>query len=401
MDLWHSILGMVQVELISADPTMVLRKIESAGIVLLQVQEAGEFGLLFVIKRTDLRIIKRIAEKSGAKVSVVRRKGQYWNLKRSLKRPVLAFGTLLILGLSIYLPSRILFVQVEGNQTIPAQKIIEEVANCGLGFGTSRRDLRSEKLKNALLEAMPELQWAGVNTYGCRAVVSVREREIPQEETKISDISSIVATRDGVIQELTVTQGTASCRVGQSVKEGQILISGYTDLGTFIRGERAEGEVYALTQRSLEMIAPSESLQKMEIASSEKKYSLIIGKNRINFFRSSGISDTTCDKMYSEYYITLPGGSVLPIAIAVEERIDYELVHVSAEEADIHKMLERQSIEYLSHLMIAGHVQQRRVQIQPIDGGSLLRGDHACYEMIGKRRLEEIIENYEDGRTQR
>lgn len=37
-------------------------------------------------------------------------------------------------------------------------------------------------MKNALLSAIPELQWAGVNTYGCRAVISVRERTLPERK---------------------------------------------------------------------------------------------------------------------------------------------------------------------------------------------------------------------------
>ena len=36
--------------------------------------------------------------------------------------------------------------------------------------------IRSEKVKNSLLQRIPQLQWAGINTDGCVAVISVREK---------------------------------------------------------------------------------------------------------------------------------------------------------------------------------------------------------------------------------
>ena len=60
-----------------------------------------------------------------------------------------------------------------------------------------------------------------------------------------------------------------------------------------------------------------------------KKYAVIIGKKRINFYKGSGISDTSCDKMYLENYVTLPGGFILPIAIATEVWTQYSFDDVT------------------------------------------------------------------------
>ena len=401
MDLWHSLSGMVEVELVCADPEKVLGRLNSEGIVTYSVKGSGVLSLRTNVKRCDLKRSKQIAQKYGGRLSCVNKRGLYWCYKSLLRRPVLLLGLILLSFLSVYLPSIVLFVQVEGNEAIPAAMIISAAADNGVGFGASRRAVRSEKLKNALLESIPELQWVGVNTYGCRAVISVREREVRQEGSPPGGVSSIVAARDGVIQEMTVIRGDPACQLGKSVKEGQVLISGYTDLGICIRGERAEGEIFALTQRSLEVLFPDEGTKRGTMIGCEKKYSLIIGKNRINFFKGSGISDTTCDKMYTQYDLTLPGGYRLPIAIAVEEYRRYDHASVTTQEAEAREILEHQTSAYLSQIMVAGEIQRRWESIHPVDGGYCLTGKYACYEMIGISRLEENLSNYEDDRTKR
>ena len=164
-------------------------------------------------------------------------------------------------------------------------KILSAAEDCGIVFGASRRRVRSEKTKNALLSAIPQLQWAGVNTSGCVATISVRERTeaVQAEDSKF--IQSIVAIRDGYVLSATVTEGTGLVIPGQSVQKGQILISGYTDCGICIRAEGAAGEVMAQTSRELEAVMPAKYDQRTQNREVRKHYSLLIGKKRIKLWK--------------------------------------------------------------------------------------------------------------------
>lgn len=386
--------SVIFVELVSADTASALRAINAAGIPVLNVAQKDDLTITFSLRRNLLRKLRKLVEKRGERLRIINRSGVIWRLRSLRKRPVLLAGVGFVIFLTLYLPTRVLFVEVEGNHIIPTNRIIEASSDCGIGFGSSRREVRSERMKNALLEAIPELQWAGINTYGCRAVISVRERAQPEENQKLSGISSIIADRDGVIREMTVLQGSPVCKVGQSVKAGQMLVSGYTDLGICIRGSRAAAEIYAETQRDLTAIFSTQRATRGEITRSEKKYSIIFGKNRINFFKGSGILDTTCDKMYSEYYMTLPGGFRLPIAIAVEEWRWYEVSDAETE-PDAEGLLKDFADSYLSDIMTAGRIDAKFETLSQINGGWCLTGKYACYEMIGKSRLEENLLDYE------
>ena len=395
MDLWRLLSGMVEVELTSADPAGALRAINEAGITVYKAQQQGDLTLRFFLLRRDHRKLRLMAEKRGERLTYAGRRGGYWAVKQLFRRPVLMAGAFLILLLTIFLPTRIYFVEVEGNVSIPKNLIVEKAESCGIGFGSTRREVRSERMKNALLQAVPELKWAGINTYGCRAVISVRERTAPEEESKKGGVSSIVAARDGIVREMTVLKGNPVCKVGQAVKAGQVLISGYTDCGICIRAAHAEGEILAQTQRTMTAVLPVKTCQRSEMIHQEKKFSLIIGKKQINFCKDSGISDTSCDKMYSVNYITLPGGFELPIALVTEVWTYYDTQTVQIDEQTAEEILKSFSGRYLTGTMTAGQIEDRVEAIRWEEGIDCLGGRYACLEMIGKTRLEENLDDYE------
>ena len=389
MNFWHSLMGTVRVRLTSADVTAVLTALNTAGIRLQDVTCADILTAEFTIFRRDWPRLRRIVARRGDNVRVLSRDGSYWMVKKLLQRPVLVIGMLILLAASLYLPTRVLFIRVEGNRAVPANQIVEKAAQCGIRFGTARRQVRSEKMKNALLEAMPQLQWAGINTRGCTAVITVRERPEGEETQKSDGFSSLAAARDGIIQECTVTKGTALCQPGQAVRAGQLLISGCVESGLTVRLCRAEGEVYAITERILEVFLPTGCTLRQEKTCQAEKYAVLIGKKRINFYKGSGISGVSCVRMYAEKYMTLPGGFRLPVALIRETWIDHS---VSAQEEEI---TESQAKEFAADLLrqqlAAGRILSGAGSARSLEGFVLYSGKYQCCEQISIRKNEEII----------
>ena len=394
MNFWRSLSGMVEVRITSADPAGFLSVINGSGIEVFNVYAEGDLSLHFFIRRADYRRLRRLTRKRGELLELLARDGLYWAIRRLTARPVLLAGLALLLFLTVYLPGQIYFVEVEGNTRIPSAQIIEKAADCGIAFGADRREVRSEKMKNTLLQAMPQLQWAGINTFGCRAVISVKERPVEEPKNLKTGVSSIVADRDGIVKAITVQSGNRLCVPGQAVKAGQVLISGYTDCGICIRATRAKGEIFAETKRQLTLVLPLQYTQKGQTHAQEKKYSLLIGKKLINFSKDSGISTTGCDKMYEVDYITLPGGLKLPIGLVTETIVSYDALDVTLDRESAQTVIETFSTDYLTDSMIAGQIMHRFQTLQWSETICLLQGHYACTEMIGKTRLEENIYDY-------
>lgn len=394
MNLWNSLAGMVEVELTSADPEGSLAAAAEKNIAVFSVTRKETLTIGLRAFRKDLPALKALCEKRGDRLSVCRTRGIYWTIRRFLNRPVLVLGMGLLLFLTLFLPTRILFVRVEGNTTIPDRQILETAETLGIHFGASRRQIRSERIKNALLGAIGELQWAGVNTRGCTAVISVRER-MPEEKAGEEEkrVGSVVAVRDGVIVSCTVLEGTGKCIPGQAVRQGQVLISGYTDCGICIRAAWARGEVYARTRRELTAVAPSEWKKREQETGSSVCFSLIIGKKRINLWKGSGIWDSSCGRIEKEYPLTLPGGFRLPVALSVEELTFCKTRPEMAEEGTSGRELKDFAESYLSSQMVAGRILNGAESVLSQDGGYVLIGQYDCLEMIGRERAEEIGEN--------
>lgn len=387
MGLYRSMAGTARVRVTGADPAGLLEALRRADIPLDSVAPEGEIALSFTIARRDIPRVRRLCEKRGDSLALLKKMGLYWPWRGLLRRPVLVIGLgLLLLGL-LWLPSRVFFVRVEGNSAVSARRILEAAEASGIHFAASRREVRSERVKNALLEAMPELQWAGVNTSGCVAVISVREKPAAEAREEAGGVSGIVACCDAVVRSATATRGSLLCRAGQAVRRGQTLISGYTDCGLTIQAAHAQGEVYGWTRHALSVISPTEYWKRGQIRQKSTAYSLILGKNRINLWKGSGISGSTCDRIYEEYTITLPGGFLLPVTLVKETMTAYE---TEAAEAAPGEAMADYAEAYLLSQLIAGQVDSREERLSRENGVWRLQVDFHCTEMIGRRKTEEI-----------
>lgn len=387
MDIWRSFSGEMEVSFTSAQPEEDLQDLARLGLTMENIEKIDDLTYHLRIPRQGWKTMAAFCQSRGNTLTLGKKRGLFWKGKALLARPVLVLGLGLLALLTMYLPSRVLFVEVEGNTSVPTKQILEAAGDCGLSFWAPRRQVRSETIKNALLAAVPRLQWAGVNTRGCLATISVRERA-PGEDAVEEQYTSIVASRDGYLLSATVTQGTALCVPGQTVKQGEVLISGYTDCGLCVRFDGAQGEVFAQTSRSLTVVSPLDWLQKGEEGAVKRKIGLTLGKKRIIFWKDSGILEGSCGRMVWEYRLTLPGGFSLPASLWVETYPQVELT--PGEAPSLEDTLPEFAEGYLTAQMIGGTIQSRRLTQWEEGGLARLSGEYVCTEMIGRGRTEQM-----------
>jgi len=382
--------GMMTVQIVCADIPRLLHAVTENGIIFHKLRQTDMLSIEVYVQRRYYYQLKKTVKRHSGEISVISGGTIQRIAKCIMNRPVLIAAVTGLIMLSLWLPNRVLFVEIEGNETVSTRKIIEAANDCGITFGANRRNIRSEYIKNRLLAMLPELQWAGVNTYGCRAVISVKERQPSNSQQVRKNVSSIVAVRDGVIESCTATKGTLLCKPGQVVKKGEVLISGYTDCGITIRATDAAGEVYAKTTREITVVIPTNYTLKSNNSEQMKNISLIIGKKRINLLKDSGIYGATCVKMYHEYPLILPGGLVLPLALSIENtnasQHDNMLADAWLDESLVISFAE----EYLRSHMTGGVIMDGTTEIQDNGDALVFRGEYLCSEMIGIVQYEGI-----------
>ena len=376
MQFWDSVGGCVKCRLVSASLENAVNRItQRCDIEKLYI--LNDLTATFWVHRSDLHIVQNVNEH----VEVIKYSGIYWPVLRLFKRPVIVAGMLLLIFLVFYLPSRVLFISVHGNQDVSDIMILDTAENCGVLFGASREHVRSEKVKNMLLQAIPQLQWACINTKGCVAEIFVQERS--GDNLNYSSVGTdIVAGSDGIITGLTVYSGTPLCKVGQIVRKGQLLVSGYSDLGLLIKTGSASAEIMAETTRSVEAVTLSRYTQLGECTGVRTRYSLLIGKNLINFYKDSGISPPGCGRINKIYKLTLPGGYTLPISVIKEQTYDYDGDTYNEGETAPFAWLRDSANSYVCGQMVAGTIIRETAALENDGELCQFRAYYRCNEMI-------------------
>lgn len=367
--------GWVRLRLTSADCAGRLREISRENR-LEQISFEEGFAVSFVMLRSRM---KDLPIREGERLELLEQGGVPAMLARFWRWRRLSALILVLLALSVFLPSRVWFLEVEGNAEIPRRLILEYASACGVSFGASRREIRSEQVKNHLLWAIPELRWAGVNTQGCRAVITVRERDGQEQEPEQLP-GDLIAVRDALVTQVTIQTGTARIAPGQAVRAGQMLISGSEDLGITVRVDRAEGEVYGLTKRSVTAALPENTLLRREKGRQIRRLSILIGKKRVNFSDDSGILYGTCVKMRTVKNLKLPGGFELPVALVMET---YDLCDTQqVQRPDARNLLLEAARADAQSNMIAGTILEEKTSLD----GQTLTAQFSCREMIARFR---------------
>jgi len=383
-----------RIRIVSADVASVLSELALAGIELYQVETTDCVTAEVSIENRAIKTVKRILVSMGISCKIVKRQRSIWETDLILKRIVLAVGLVLFLIAGILISNRVLFVEVIGNSNVSSQEILMRAEEIGISFFARAKDVRSEECKNKLLENIPQLQWLGITIKGCVATIRVQERSIyPEINPKHPVVSGIVSVCDGVITDQTVYRGNPLFQVGDAVKKGDMLVSGYVDCGLKQLAGRASAEVYALTMREYQFFYLKPSASRGKLKKTHTCYQLRIGKKVINFCNHSGIMDATCVKMYSEYYWTLPGGFQLPVSVIKVECSFHEAI-AQAQDHENREWLLQYARNYLQSQMIAGEVLDESLIWNRFDDYCVLNGSYACHEMIGQVKYEEILEQY-------
>ena len=150
-------------------------------------------------------------------------------LPGALKRYKLRLGIFSALILSLLLciisSTRVWDIRIVGSELGNEEQILAELSELGFSVGSSWHKCDKNRLEADMLYKSKYVSWININQRGTVAYVSVIDKLVFEEEENTA-FANIVASRDCVIEEITVSCGIATVRPGQTVKKGEILISG-------------------------------------------------------------------------------------------------------------------------------------------------------------------------------
>ena len=192
--------------------------------------------------------------------------------------------------------------------------------------------MNADRTAAEAVKSSDKLAWAAVNIRGTTAVIEVREQLDPPKEDEPDggyDGENLIAACDGLITGTEIIAGKPAVSRGQSVKKGDLLVSGVIDSTRIgVRITRARGEVRAETVREITVTVPYRYERNVPDGREDEEISLIFFSKEIKLFSKSGGAEHDSDTVSERNMPRLPGGKVIPIGIDRVKRVGY-----SAEEA--------------------------------------------------------------------
>lgn len=318
--------GQVRVRAECAFPERVLNLCGAQDLAFWDLEWESPTAFTCRLSRRDWRRLREAGRNLDCAFSVVGLEGAPYFLLRFRHRQALLMG-LVGCALALFLGSFFIWdFQVEGNETVPTERILRALEKNGVGLGTFGLSLDGEDIRNHVLLDVPELIWIAVNVSGCRAEVQVRERTPPPVMIDRKEPCNLVARRAGLVKKVQTIGGVSCVMPGSAVTEGQILISGVEDTGTVgARVLAGMGKVEARTWYDLTASMPLTVPEKRYTGREKTGVSLIFGSRRIKFFSNSSIEGAEYDKITSRYPLSLLGVP-LPVTVVVEQWRFYEAV---------------------------------------------------------------------------
>lgn len=324
-----------------------------------------------------------LAARAFCSAEVTKRRGLPVLWKKALHRPVLLLGVAAAIALCFLLQNRIWVIEVKGNDRVPQEIILRALAEFGIKPGAESDAYDPQQLKMKMLNAVQELSWLAANRTGGKITVLVTERDIPQEDTDKPAAGNLVASTDGIITDYNIAEGMRLISRGDTVTEGQILVSGVEDYGLCMRAVCAEGEIYANTWRQGSLVTPSYAQEKAYTGRQWKVVSLVVGRKRIKICGNSGISVGTCDKMVSVKRLRLPGYE-FPVALETEVYREYTLTERLRDPQTVRRELEYAWERQTCAQMVAGVIGQTDYRFSRSDAVYVLQAESTCNEMIAR-----------------
>ncbi|MCF8010458.1 MAG: sporulation protein YqfD [Clostridiales bacterium] len=217
--------GYITITIIGEYPERVLNMASSRGIWFWNLKWVSDNTLRASIRLSAFRPLRHIARSCNCRFSIYGRHGlPFWILEIRRQKTMIA-GAVVFLILMYMLSSCIWLVDVSGNVKIKDEEVKTLANKAGLHTGTFKWNINTSEMASYLEKSLPGAAWVGLHIDGTRAVIEIAEKSLPPRK-KDNEQVNVIAQKNGLIKEMLVLKGEPQVEEGETVKKGQVLISG-------------------------------------------------------------------------------------------------------------------------------------------------------------------------------
>lgn len=365
---------------------------KSAGLNYWKVSRRRE-GCRFYISLEDFFKLRPLLRKSHMSMKIISRVGLPFVLRQNRKRTALA-AAVLSFFVFLYLMSLFIWnISFEGNYRYTRETLLGYLEEQGIRYGMMKYKISCEELEEGMRSRFPEITWVSARVSGTRLLVKLKENQVlsavPEPDNEPCEIA---AASPGIITRMIVRQGKSQVHVGDSVEEGQQLVSGQlsvlNDGGEVVRIAyvHADADVYARTSYQYQEEFPQYRRVDVKTGRRRRGIGVAAGPIRIRIlmpdFENNSwdfVTDTTQLHLFEDFYLP-----VYIQQITGEAFVSYERPYTDEEKEQMSLKVQE---DYIKNLMEKGvQIIENNVKIQEYGVSWKVEGTVAGEEQIGVKR---------------
>lgn len=213
----------------------------------------------FCMFAEDYRVLKDFVQKTNVVPHICKKQGFPFVVESAKRNWTFTFGLVLFFAVLKILSLFVWQINYYGQQEYTKETIGKVVTAMGVYPGMLRKNLNCDSIERNLRECYENMSWVSAEEKGCVLNIKIKEGTAEKHKDAMEETPQhLTAPCDGVVETIVTKEGTPKVKKGDSVKKGDVLISGIVEIkddsGTTIRynGVCADGEVSLTVEETYE-----------------------------------------------------------------------------------------------------------------------------------------------------
>lgn len=307
------------------------------------------------VSKKDFFRLREIVRKSHTRIQIIKRIGFPFFVHQYRARGACLCGAFAAVLFMAWLSAHIWKISIEGNQSQTDDVIFEYLEQEGISHGIWKNQVDTRILSDQLRNYFTQFSWVSAELSGTRLVIYVKEGvlsadgEDAGEEESAADtdesLTGIAASKAGTVVSVFVRKGLSTVSVGDSVEEGDLLVSGqipvYNDDGEIIAWQEvpADADIILRTKTLYHDEVAYEAEQKSYTGRSKERCSIRICQTTFAL-PGSFSSFSLCEVTGVITQMKLSDNYYLPIYFCKYTALEYEILKYIRTEEQAREILE-------------------------------------------------------------
>ena len=318
--------------------------------------------------------LKPLLKKTGTKASVQKRYGLPFFMSKMQKRKIFAAGFICCMIFWMLMSGYIWNIKIEGNFALTEDVLLDYLEEKDVRVSMKKSRLKIEELEKSLREDYNLITWTSVQLKGTTLLIYIKENEMPnyEQSDQKDEIRGmdLIAAKPGMISYIITRSGVPQVVLGDTVEEGDILVSGavpvYNEDTTVRKYQfvQADADIKLLYSESVSV--KKDIMYEEKVYSGKQKKMFMLGfRDRELNFRWGRITYDAYDISGEKNQVRLLDNFYLPFFYGTKTVQEYEIVQKKHTEEEMNAIMQEEWSKIKSTLEEKGvQITQKDVTIK-------------------------------------